>query len=51
MVIFYPRVKKSENENCLPMMLPDKKAYVGRRNSVIWVTDSEFWAFEGKKVK
>lgn len=51
MVIFHMRVKKSENENSSPVMLHDKKAYVGRRNLVIWMIDSEFWAFEGKMVK
>ncbi len=29
MVIFYPWVKKGENVNSLPVMLHDKKAYVG----------------------
>ena len=29
MVIFYPKVEKGENMNSLPVMLHDKKAYVG----------------------
>ncbi len=51
MVIFHPWVKKGENMNSLPVMLHDKKAYVGQRNSVIWMTNSEYWAFEGRRVK
>lgn len=51
MVIFHPRVKKGENEISLPMMLHDRKDYVNKRNSVIWMTNSEFWAFEGKREK